>query len=607
MNLAVQGFQATQHHSCNDLDKKNTDSQIKNNSPINLRKAVTAVRLGVLMYHGVGLAGCAAQGSLRSARQLMQTPEQINALPIHNRFIVEFGKHCNSPPTDCVSNIEQEMGVNITNMNPLFDRYATITVDGKRNAKQAQALCSQLDRSQALDTIETDTPLHLDAVDVVGITSDNIFAAMTNQSWPSPVMRENAELPNDPLAALQWDMYGATGGINLDIAHQYTLGEGARICTIDSGLSDGVNIISELRQAVDDNEKWDMISWPNDADGEPGYDRDPSMKECFWTSRAATFSHGEHVAGTIAAEINNFEGIAGVAPRAQLIPVKLINDCNAVGFDPIGGFTFKSDLVSAIRWVSQLSIRQNSKTITNSNPPVDVINLSFGTAGACGYSLQKSVDEAIANNVLLVTSAGNKGKDYKSQYPANCKGTLVATATDYDGKPTLYSNFGNHSVSVIAAPGGEIPDRNSTSIDGYFGNMILSTQGDDKYMVEIGTSMAAPHISGTIGLIRSLLPMATVDEVIEMLISNTKPFSEEYGSEVNLYGAGLLDSGAVVQKAASIKEAMTFIPTESPVIRKSQEPSEPSKEPSQVSSAPKYLEWSISGLVVGAACNYLTF
>ncbi|WHI50895.1 S8 family serine peptidase [Microbulbifer sp. MLAF003] len=347
---------------------------------------------------------------------------------------------------------------------------------------------------------------------------------------PDLLMRPMAT-PNDPSYWNQWHYRESTGGLNLPSAWDVTQGEGAVVAVLDTGyrphhdlvdnLLPGYDMISNTFVSVDgdgrDGDATDPGDWHTDnacqSDDPRNYESDSS-----W--------HGTHVAGTIAATTNNNMGVAGVAYKAKVVPVRVLGRC--------GGLT--SDIADAIVWAAGGSV---SGVPTNANP-AQVLNLSLGGEGACGSAYQTAINTARSLGATVVVAAGNDD-DYASRYtPASCDGVITVAATDRDGGRAYYSNYGN--AVDMAAPGGAQSFANDS-------NGILSTDnsgtrspGSDAYYYSQGTSMAAPHVAGVAALLYSVDPNLTPDEV-ESVLSNT---TRSFPSSCTGCGAGIVDAAAAV-------------------------------------------------------------
>jgi len=175
--------------------------------------------------------------------------------------------------------------------------------------------------------------------------------------------------------------------------------------------------------------------------------------------------HGTHVAGTIAAIVDNGVGVAGVAPDAQLAVFKALN---------APGEGFYSDVIAGIRWLRVTGAAR-------------VINMSIG--GPASASLDRELAATAAAGVLLVGAAGNEGND-TANYPAYHRDVMSVAAVNSAGGRAGFSNC-NADVE-IAAPG----------VD------IWSTMLAGRYLRASGTSMAAPHVSGAAAVLMSTRGMS---------------------------------------------------------------------------------------------------
>lgn len=192
--------------------------------------------------------------------------------------------------------------------------------------------------------------------------------------------------------------------------------------------------------------------------------------------------HGTHIAGTIGAVGNNGKGIVGVAHYVRLMALKA-GDKN--------GRLSTSDEIAMMDYANKMGCK--------------IVNCSFG-----GYSYSESQDEMIrtltTNGVIFVCSAGNESNDtdvlphYPSSLP-HYQIVSVAASTKDDTLADL-SCYGLNSVD-IAAPGVG----------------ILSSSYDDDAGVcyKAGTSMAAPHVTGALALLKAKYPTESATTLIKRL------------------------------------------------------------------------------------------
>ncbi len=246
--------------------------------------------------------------------------------------------------------------------------------------------------------------------------------------------------------------------------------------------------------------------------------------------------HGTHVAGTIAGIGNNAAGVIGVAPQAQILPIRVL------GVD--GGS--HSDITAAVNWAAGETVG----SVPRNGNPADVINMSLGGSGSCPASLQSAITNAVNNGVVVVVSAGNSSADASNYTPANCAGVITVAASTSTGTLASYSNFG--STVEMTAPGSGIW---STFNSG------TTVEGSPVYDSYSGTSMAAPHVSGAAALLLAGDPSLTPAQVLTRLQTDAKPFTgsgDAYPCSSSLCGAGLLRvPGAPTVMTASVTSGTT--------------------------------------------------
>ncbi|NDG85713.1 MAG: hypothetical protein EBX52_11850, partial [Proteobacteria bacterium] len=193
------------------------------------------------------------------------------------------------------------------------------------------------------------------------------------------------------------------------------------------------------------------------------------------------YHHGTHVAGIVGAEQNNREGIAGIAPKVKILPVRWTKNGSGWG----------EDAIAAIHYAVKRGAR--------------IINASWG---GIGYSkaLEEAVREAEAQGVLFVASAGNghSDNDVKPRHPANLRfsNVISVASTDTFDKLESYSNYGAHQVE-LGAPGKD----------------IVSTLMNRQYGMLSGTSMAAAEVSGVAALLLAINPNLRAQDLKRILVS----------------------------------------------------------------------------------------
>lgn len=322
-------------------------------------------------------------------------------------------------------------------------------------------------------------------------------------------------VPSDSQFASQWHYYEAVGGINLPAAWDRSLGAGVRVAVIDTGYRPHADLAANIVGG------YDFIAdtaVSNDGNGRDADARDPGD----WCSSSSSW-HGTHVAGTIAAVTNNGLGVAGVAPSAQVVPVRVLGTC--------GGYT--SDIAAGVVWASGGTV----SGIPANAYPARVLNLSLGGSGACGTTMQNAINSARSRSAMLVIAAGNSNINASNASPANCAGVITVGATTRTGARTSSSNYG--SIVDVAAPGADIL---STL------NAGSTVPGADSYVPKSGTSMAAPHVAGVAALMLAKNAALTPDQVESMLKSSARAFPVSPGTTTTI-GAGIVDAKKAVDTA----------------------------------------------------------
>ncbi|MCF8808582.1 S8 family serine peptidase [Xanthomonas campestris pv. campestris] len=303
-------------------------------------------------------------------------------------------------------------------------------------------------------------------------------------------------VPNDPLyAQYQWHLSNPNGGINAPAAWDLSQGAGVVVAVLDTGILPGhPDFAGNLLQGYDFITDAEVSRRPTDArvPGALDYgDWEEADNVCYDGSVAQESSwHGTHVSGTVAEATNNGVGMAGVAPKATILPVRVLGRC--------GGYT--SDIADAIVWASGGTV---DGVPANTNP-AEVINMSLGGGEPCDPATQVAINGAVSRGTTVVVAAGNSGEDAANHSPASCNNTITVGATRITGGITYYSNYG--SKVDLSGPGG------GGSVDGNPGGYIWQagydgattpTSGSYSYMGMGGTSMASPHVAGVVALVQS--------------------------------------------------------------------------------------------------------
>ncbi|MEM9739745.1 MAG: S8 family serine peptidase [Pseudomonadota bacterium] len=340
--------------------------------------------------------------------------------------------------------------------------------------------------------------------------------------------------PNDPLWSLQWHFFnngegagqspGGSGFVDFWTDQSTTGSRDVVVAVVDTGLDmDHPDIVASLNVAPG----WDMVSDPNM--GNDGDGRDPDADDpgdlCDPTSPFAEDSyHGTHVAGTVGAGLsNNGAGVAGGAWNVKIVPVRALGKCG-------GRLT---DINDGIRWAGGLvpAFDAAGNEVWNDNP-ADIINLSIGLFEFCPASLQEAINAVTERGAVVVAAAGNARVDTRFYSPGGCQNVVSVAAGDARGQITPYSNFGDE-VDLLA-PGGDLgrDDNGDGRPDGVLSTRLATNCFDPVtgnpvdtcfYAFEQGTSMAAPHVSAALALIKSRDPELVGGALADTLLAALAP------------------------------------------------------------------------------------
>lgn len=349
----------------------------------------------------------------------------------------------------------------------------------------------ELDKSEQKDLIEE---LESDP-EVVSVEPDLIVENATS-----------AQTSNDPLyASTQWSL----PNMNVASAWGQSSADGVVIGIGDTGSTPHPDLVSDTLPGYDFVHP-DFSRDGNYRDADPN---DPGT----WSGGTSSW-HGTHVAGIAAADTNNGIGIAGVAQDAKLQHARLLGT---------GTNGYVSDIADGLLWSGGGSI----PGVPDNKTPASVVNLSMNwPAATCPTSMKSSIDKLHAMNVPVVVASGNNAVDAGGTTPSNCLGAIVVGSSNIYNSLSSYSNWG-WPLDVVA-PGGDA----NRSIYSTF-NASATTQGAASYGWTYGTSMAAPHVSGVIAMMKEKNPGMTVEQIRNTLVSS---------STQNVAGYKKVNAGAAV-------------------------------------------------------------
>jgi minor extracellular protease Epr len=252
-------------------------------------------------------------------------------------------------------------------------------------------------------------------------------------------------------------------------------GDGVKIAVLDSG----VDAHKDLEGSINYNLAFDAINNSSVQDKS---------------------GHGTGVIGVIAAKDTGF-GIVGVAPRSEVIPIKILGDNNSVPSIDC--------LERAFQYILKIK--------------PDIVNMSFGGKNPLPPACEKYLQDMYDLDIPVVCAAGNNGENFDS-YPANYNTTISVTSYD---KSRNVSSFSSRSLHAdFALPGED----------------ILTTHLNNKYATVKGTSYSTPFLCGVIALILSKMKTEKKNFDLEALKKILIASSEDYGPEGkdSMYGYGII-------------------------------------------------------------------
>jgi serine protease len=286
-----------------------------------------------------------------------------------------------------------------------------------------------------------------------------------------------APLTGDSVRNEQWHLKT----LNVAGAWAFTSGEGITVAVIDSGVDAGhADLAGQVLPGID------MVAGSGDGRSDP-------------------VGHGTTVSAIIAGRGDDAAGVVGIAPKAKILPVRVLDQDNRYDDALI--------VAKAVRWAVDHGAR--------------VINLSLGGNGSSA-ALAAALDYAFAKDVVVVACTGNAGSSSTADvwYPAREPGVIAVTGLERDGE-RLWSGSITGKQTVVAAPA----------------TQLLGAKPGGYWRVQ-GTSFAAPMVSGTAALIRSRWPTMPAAEVINRIIKTAKDRGP--AGHDDQYGYGEVDPTAAL-------------------------------------------------------------
>ena len=448
-----------------------------------------------------------------------------------------------------------------------FSSVTTITKDAK--VEKVRKIYEKLPQAPQIDKAYViKTKPELTEQTIAKLKNDpNVILAQPNYVYNALYVPNDPYFSQTPLSYYQWSL----ARINAPLAWDITKGNpNIRVAVIDTGVA-----IEDYTETLDSTSytyrKAPELATVNIA----AKYRHVSYRCGFITCEPLPTpiidshpgdrrGHGTHVTGTILQTMNNTAHATGIAPNVSLI---------AISADSLGDGGFVTeDLLAALQFA-----RDNG---------AHVVNMSLGGSSFDNAENQK-IQELFAAGITVVAAAGNDGERTSSPpiiFPAGFPNVIAVGATRYDNKRAFYSQYGTptngHDVTLVA-PGGQwltdefnaVLDQNNDKLPDAIvqqtvieGQPNIFTQVDETInpvygakcvsggrLMEscglmMGTSMAAPHVTAAIALIKSVNINLTPAQVKQILIQTANKTAIP-GYNENEYGAGLLDLYAAVVAA----------------------------------------------------------
>ncbi len=309
--------------------------------------------------------------------------------------------------------------------------------------------------------------------------------------YVEPIIKFKANyMPNDPYFRTSPLGIGQWGAYITYLTKAWDITKGSRsigIAIVDQGVDyNHPDLVAQFGS-------YKGYDFTNDStDGIPGPDPDPMPSDPYEI-------HGTHVAGIVSATMDNNEGIAGVG-NFTLFSYRVLDQ------------TGEGDQITVSDGIVE----------AGKNPDVHIINLSLGSSQS-SLLVKEAIDTALKYGKIIVAAAGNSNN--LVDFPAAYDSVIAVGAWDTLSDRASFSDYGDE-LDVMAP-----------------GVFVLSTiphfNPQGQYAFLDGTSMAAPFISGVIGLMLTLNPNLTHNDIMDIFCQTSVDFGE-FGKD-RFYGCGLVN------------------------------------------------------------------
>ncbi len=222
--------------------------------------------------------------------------------------------------------------------------------------------------------------------------------------------------------------------------------------------------------------------------------------------------HGTHIAGIIAAKMNNGIGISGMSNKIKILPLKVYDESrNRKEDDDVIG----DDDSTSSNLITPKIIKAIDDAIEQK---ADVIQLSLGWPRAEDYrEVHQAFKKAYDAGIIIVAASGNDGHDAQI-FPCAYKEVLCVGAISMDGKLAPFSNYGGH-VDLLAPGQGIL-----STIPPTLMSFVFGPRG---YEIKNGTSQAAPFVSGAAAILKAIYPNESADQIRNRLLLGSEKISPD--------------------------------------------------------------------------------
>lgn len=358
-------------------------------------------------------------------------------------------------------------------------------------------------------------------------------------------IKHHTYIPNDPFHYQLWALKDLQPyGVRAETAWNSSQGAGMVVAVVDTGYRPHEDMTGQILQGYDFISNA-SISWDHGLPHTTANDRDTDATDpgdwiqangCGYTHPFITSSwHGSHVAGTIAANANNAKGIAGLAYKAKILPVRVLGTCGGID----------TDIADGIVWAAGGTV---PGVPANANP-AKIINLSLGgPSSTCPAIYQQAIATARSLGAVVVVAAGNSNVNAGTFSPANCADAITVGATTSSGAKAWFSNYG--SVVDISAPGYDIKSTvNASGTD---------PTTDNAYAYYDGTSMATPHVAAALALMLSANPRMTAAQAEAYIKKSVRAFDASSCTSTGGCGTGILKAHRALVTYAGARAQADF-------------------------------------------------